>query len=246
MLRIHRSALRLFTSRLGVAGHGAAHRIGLEMVKRHARKNAANQRRAGTGEGHRQAVEAMRAEPANPYQGGLSKTSIESGWPAVAAGEPVTVRMVDYPVPAPRPGVAECDPCVGTGLAHQSLYTQTGDDGVPLCVRAACQGCLGCGRAEHEQCVPGDHANDDAGEISDYLDQLEDVDRVVVTPMVEGWEPEQVCPSCRGMRFWWLMAFSEPPDGGADADVEVRYLKVPCGCSEDLVREVRRVFLPPV
>jgi hypothetical protein len=114
-----------------------------------------------------------------------------------------SLLVVDYPAPDLR-GVAPCPGCAGSGMSGE-LFEEPGDGSrPPLQVGAVCSRCLGCGRAEHDECTPGEHATDDSDEVAEYLYELD-----------PDGEQGPACPSCHGLRFWHMTAWSTDDDGAA-------------------------------
>ena len=217
------------------------------MVKDHARKKETRAAAAASGLSYDQVDDAVRHRDE-------------------AAG---SLLVVDYPVPDLR-GVDPCPECSGSGMSDER-WEQPGDGSrPPLQVGAVCPRCLGCGRAEHDDCTPGEHATDDPDEIAEHLYELD--------PDGEQGPP---CPSCHGLRFWFMTAWSTDDDeaeaaraqlldraraagvsewdtdayaqlgelddllgDGAQALAQAAdatvYLRMPCGCAEDLVRRTTR------
>lgn len=198
------------------------------MVKDHARKNDARARAAATGETHREAVQHVRHD--------------QQRW----------IGIIDYPRPAVIDGVPACQACEGAGLGETRYEMAAGE--VALQVAPVCGVCHGCGRAIHDQCVPGDHATDDPHEAAEYLSESADLEEAYA--WASGGDLAETCPSCQGARFWYATGFNpdmpEAKDAAHDrllddlfgehaADEEdepdggLVYLKIPCGCAEDLV-----------
>lgn len=153
------------------------------MVKDHARKKETRAAAAASGLSYDQVDDAVRRRD-------------EAGG---------TLLVVDYPTPDLR-DAAPCPGCAGSGMSGH-MWVHPGHAQVPAIeVGAVCARCLGCGRAEHEECTPGEHATDDPEEISEYLYELGDLD------LSEDGAP---CPSCHGRRWWYMAAV---PDGDHAAD----------------------------
>lgn len=175
--------------------------------------------------------------------------------------------IVDYPVPE-LGDATPCPHCAGTALSDE-WFEQPSDGGrLPLITAAACSSCGGCGRAEHDECPPGAHVDDDEG----YGDHPDDQDG-------DG----EWCPSCGGREFTAVQSFPDPADPAVEearaellararargvgdweipvaasfdeldellgegaqalmdqADRGVVYLLVPCGCAEGRARVVNR------
>ncbi|MCD9145901.1 hypothetical protein [Streptomyces albireticuli] len=213
------------------------------MVRNHARKGDATRRRAATGENHRQAVEAVRDDAADEL-----------------------VMFADFPAPV-LDGADPCPSCDGAGVSGE-CYEQPGDEGRPvLLVEEMCRTCRGCGRADHEECAPGIHAGDDEDdERFGYTDDQEDDEPSCYScggkhfNFMPGIGEDQQAEAARaelmerahaqGMTEWDVMGaatFGELDQvlgAGAQALAEAAdtttYLRVPCGCAENLMRTVRR------
>lgn len=127
--------------------------------------------------------------------------------------------MWALPAPDPYQGAARCQTCGGgkvTGVRYE--FDPAGGSPKVLLADVICPGCDGCGRAIHDGCKPAEHGDWPHGDRHDYGDEDgED-------------EGEDVCPSCRGRRWWSCQGF---------AGDEVHYLRVACGCAADLLIEVR-------
>ncbi|NUV64302.1 hypothetical protein [Streptomyces sp. CAI-85] len=131
------------------------------------------------------------------------------------------VLVVDHPRPD-LGGAAPCPECAGTAVSG-AWFSQPSDGGrPPLAVPSACPGCWGCGRAEHDDCVPSAHVTDDPddGFEDDYLDEFDD-DRD---------DGAERCPSCggRGFNVVQTTPADEPEDG---PEVELRDLAASKGAS---------------
>lgn len=212
--------------------------------KNQARKNAARKHRATHGGGHQTAVNAVRQDR-----------------------EPDLI-VVEFPAPD-LDGAAQCTACIGSGLGP-NLFEQPADGNKVLLVQTACPNCMGCGRAEHEGCQPGAHADDDPDEIADHLAELDEE--------AEDDEPGERCPSCHGFGFHWDQAVISDPahqqalaelferaraQGMSEWDVQgaaafgelddrlgegstailaegIVYLRLACGCQADRARIVDR------
>lgn len=134
----------------------------------------------------------------------------------------ITTVRISIPPPALPDTTQPCPACGGQGVTGDT-YTMPLDDGRQLQVDVFCLGCGGCGRADHDTCLPGVHA----------LDPDEDLDD-------EGSEPppgqigDPECYSCAG-RGWncvsgWHAGDPEPS--------ETVLLRVPCGCVENRAETV--------
>ena len=133
-----------------------------------------------------------------------------------------------------------CAACKGAKVTGER-YQMPASEGTPalLFVDVVCPTCTGCGRAVHQGCQPSEHT----GWRVDH--DFED----------DG--PEPGCLSCRGRRWNAVRAFpvaaeepgeatmAEPnpdaeqePGEDDDADQQILYLRVPCGCAVNLLVEV--------
>ena len=114
---------------------------------------------------------------------------------------------VMLPPPEPYEGPVRCPGCVGQKISGERfVFDQTSTP--RLIVDQLCPVCKGCGRGEHDQCQPSDHA--DVPEDDDSLDGVD----------------EQVCPFCRGRRWWVCLGFTTE---------QICHLRVPCDCAKDLL-----------
>lgn len=137
------------------------------------------------------------------------------------------VLTVDFP--RPTSPAEPCSSCAGTGLSGHTLLTQLDD--APdtgarrlLVVDTFCTDCLGCGRADHDQCGPATHPASDS-----YHDELEDLER-------DEHELADPCPSCGPGRPGWNLNVVYQPGPDGDDEGEALYVRMPCGCTQDRIR----------
>lgn len=133
--------------------------------------------------------------------------------------EPTTAWML--PPPEPYQGPTRCPACAGAKVTGEQ-YVFKSDSPRRLLVDEFCSVCDGCGRAEHDQCSPGDHVEDDPNGPAD----LDDEDWTERTNN----DAAPTCPSCHGRRWWVAQGFT---------DRTVHHLRVACGCAEDLLVQAR-------
>lgn len=129
-----------------------------------------------------------------------------------------TVRLM-LPPDGPYTGPNQCPQCAGGRYRTDFAATLPGDPGRPVLVcQVFCPRCLGCGRAEHEQCTASEHADPEGvGLYPAGWDDDEDEDDV---------DDAEPCYSCRGRTWWPMQAFDEQ---------DVFYVRAPCGCSTPLL-----------
>ncbi|MFC4512240.1 hypothetical protein [Streptomyces ehimensis] len=145
-----------------------------------------------------------------------SKNTGESHQAAVrAVTKPANVDWPVYRFDLPLPdldGAERCPGCKGRGnkIGDRAMVHAEKLDR-PVLLDTVCSQCRGCGRAEHAGCSAGVHAGDafdpDYGAIS--------------------------CWSCGGRRFRYVTSSDEDMYGNAVTG----YLRQPCSCAQDLMRE---------
>lgn len=138
-----------------------------------------------------------------------------------AAGMPLVddrPRLM-LPLDAPYNGPGHCRECLGTGQLGNMTVAFAPDEATTVLVcHVFCPRCSGCGHAEHTACRIDQHAFPEEVGVDPNGwddDDLEDEDLA-----------EDTCPSCRGRRWWPMQAFNA---------TEVYAVRVPCGCSADLL-----------
>jgi hypothetical protein len=136
-----------------------------------------------------------------------------------------TYAEVSYP--PPEVTGPPCPTCNGAGVTGEQYEMATGADPV-LLVDVFCPTCDGCGSADpkHAACNPAAHANADA---EDYLDALEDD--------LDSEEAER-CPSCWGRQWNPVQGFGDF-NGKGDPERMVT-LRVPCGCTTERTQLIER------
>ncbi|MFJ8954278.1 hypothetical protein ACIRO1_29695 [Streptomyces sp. NPDC102381] len=184
------------------------------------------------------------------------------------------VVVVDFPSPE-LGDAAPCGDCDGAGVSsdvYEHGYARPKAAGaVALVVEVACTACGGCGRAEHDGCPEGVHADDDSGAAYAYAAETFDDAETGQAP----------CFSCGARRFNYVQALGMGDEAAerAQAELDERveaagaspldvtgaalfgeldellgdgaqalaraadstvYLRMPCGCTEDVTRTVPR------
>jgi hypothetical protein len=119
------------------------------------------------------------------------------------------------PPPAPYQGPQRCVACAGAKVTGQRYEFNASSGQQVLLVDEFCPTCGGCGRHTHDGCAPADHA--------DWQPSYDDPDDG------DDRDGEDVCPSCRGRRWWVCQGFTE---------TQIHHLRVACGCARDLLVEV--------
>ncbi|MFI5990226.1 hypothetical protein ACIBAC_00030 [Streptomyces sp. NPDC051362] len=174
---------------------------------------------------------ALAAREQIPYSAALARLRTPRDQAAqptdTAAGKPTRFLLPEYlyvPFEASDLGDARpCDSCEGSGLdAEGRTFAQPTDGGrPPLLVEVVCSKCEGCGRAEHAEDGCGrPHTDPD---MDDGLYDEDDEDE------------ESPCYSCAGREFNYMQAVVSDEQG---EPVEVIYLRLPCGCTEDRMRVI--------
>ncbi|MEU5476774.1 hypothetical protein [Streptomyces mirabilis] len=219
------------------------------MVRNHARKDAArNRRREHPDENHRQAVEQVR-------KGG-----------ADARAERVVI--VSFPVPELE-GAEPCFSCKGTGLTgeRQELPVPDPNPGDPAAqiVDELCTDCLGCGRAYHVDCESTCRYSSHPADDDRVLNAKEHRcswcagRRYAVMETTRGPRTSEERVAYDRLRQWAVEAgvdlwrIDEPilygdfdhlmGDGATDlawSTVATSYLRIPCRCADELRSTVRR------
>jgi hypothetical protein len=233
------------------------------MVKSHGRKAAAKKLAAQAGIGHQAAAEELKQRTSDAPAVDLSRMRLVAYTPEYTVCD----------LPHPDLGGAEPYPTCEDSGDGEDAYEMPNDTGrPPLLVSVVCPACLGCGRADHDQCPPV-HATDDPFEVDEWLAEQ---DR-------EAWqetgeEPDR-CPSCADRRYNYLQSHGEKTEEAEAAETELQrrakarglteqhiagaalfgeldqvlgdgaqalagaadttfYLRVPCGCAEDLCQVI--------
>lgn len=134
----------------------------------------------------------------------------------MSAPAPASEGTWRLPPPTPFQGPTRCPTCAGAKVLPDWYPF---DLAAPrrLVIQPLCPTCQGCGRAEHEGCQPGEHADHDPTD-----DDHDDLDADLSSGP---------CPSCQGRGWWPMQSFPSPP-------TTIIYLRVPCGCSESRLVQV--------
>jgi hypothetical protein len=130
-------------------------------------------------------------------------------------------KMYFFDIPTPDLGDSEpCPACSGRGSksGEQAMVRAERLDR-PVLLDIVCGLCRGCGRAEHGSCTAGVHTGDS---------------------FLPGDDWAHSCQACGGRRFRYV-DFSDEDAFGNHVAV---YLRQPCGCAQELMREMTLTVVP--
>lgn len=124
-------------------------------------------------------------------------------------------KMYVFDIPAPDLGDSEpCPVCGGRGSKSGERAMACAERlDRPVLLDIVCGLCRGCGRAEHDSCTAGVHAGE---------------------RFLPGDDWAHSCQSCGGRRFRYVDSSDEDVFGNTVAV----YLRQPCGCAQELMREM--------
>jgi hypothetical protein len=131
------------------------------------------------------------------------------------------LKVYVFEIPAPDLGESDaCPMCAGRGSkpGEQAMVPAERLDR-PVLLDIVCGLCLGCGRTEHDDCTAGVHAGD---------------------PFLSGGLWAHSCQSCGGRRFRYVDSSDEDAFGNTVAV----YLRQPCRCAKELMREMTLNIAP--
>jgi hypothetical protein len=125
------------------------------------------------------------------------------------------------PLHAPYTGPRRCPRCSGSGVSDAFTIDFATDESTAVMVcHVFCPLCFGCGRAAHTHCRADEHAEPE--EVGLDPDGWHDDDGADDADVDE----DDRCFSCGNRRWWSMQAFN---------DKAVYRVRVPCGCSTDLL-----------
>jgi len=134
---------------------------------------------------------------------------------AVMKASTAKFTMYGFNLPLPElDGAEPCPRCMGLGTKageHDMVHAE--NLGRPVLLDIVCSQCRGCGRAEHASCDAGVHAGD----------AFRPGDGAPVS-----------CWSCGNRRFRYVTS----SDVDMFGNVVTSYLRQPCACAQDLMREI--------